>query len=112
MWKSGACGLGLPGIGRMWVGMPALRAKATIAVPPSQQNSLTEVTIPPSAAVIDTRFSFGRPHRCSHHDGLGPRERGSVRRNPALGRFATSLACLARQAGPLAFKRLQNEGFI
>jgi hypothetical protein len=38
---------------------PALRAKATIAVPPSQQNSLADVTIPPSAAVIDTRFSFG-----------------------------------------------------
>src|SRR3954454_4846947 len=32
--------------------------------------------------------------------------------NPAFGRFATSLACLARQAGPLAFERLQNEGFI
>src|SRR5664279_6383528 len=59
MWKSGAFALGLPGIGRMWVGIPAGRAKATIAVPPSQQNSLADVTIPPSAAVIDARFSFG-----------------------------------------------------
>jgi hypothetical protein len=41
------------------VGIPALRAKATIALPPSQQNSLAGVTIPPSAAAMETRFSFG-----------------------------------------------------
>src|SRR5271166_2557366 len=59
IWKSGACGLGLPGAGRMWVGIPALRAKATIAEPPSQQNSLADLTTPPRAAVMDTRFNFG-----------------------------------------------------
>src|SRR3954468_18269587 len=34
------------------------------------------------------------------------------RGNPALGRFAASLARLTRQAGSLAFERFQNEGFV
>src|SRR5271166_6231799 len=52
-------GVGLPGIGRTWVGIAARRAKATIAVPPSQQNWLAEVTTPPSAAAMETRFNRG-----------------------------------------------------
>src|SRR5271165_4795116 len=32
--------------------------------------------------------------------------------NPALGRFAASLARLTRHAGALAFERFQNEGFV
>ena len=47
------------GIGKTWAAIPARRAKATIAVPPSQQNSLAGVTTPSSAAAIDTRFNFG-----------------------------------------------------
>src|SRR5271166_3865054 len=59
MWKSGAFEFGLPGAGRMCAGRPALRAEATIAVPPSQQNSAAGVTTTSGAAVIDTRFDFG-----------------------------------------------------
>ena len=40
-------------------GIAALRAKATMAVPPSQQNWLAGVTTPPRAAVMDARFSLG-----------------------------------------------------
>src|SRR3954470_11737260 len=50
----------------MWTGIAALRAKATMAVPPatmavppSQQNWLAGVTAPPRAAVMDARFSLG-----------------------------------------------------
>src|SRR3954462_5597501 len=43
----------------MWIGIAALRAKATMAVPPSQQNWLAGVTAPPRAAVMDARFSLG-----------------------------------------------------
>jgi len=37
--------------------MPARRAKATIAVPPSQQSSLAGVTTPSSAPALDTRLT-------------------------------------------------------
>jgi hypothetical protein len=50
--------VGLPGIGRMWAAIAARRAKATIAVPPSQQKLLAGATTQPSAAAMDTRFNL------------------------------------------------------
>src|SRR5271165_3881743 len=42
----------------MCAAIPARLAKATIAVPPSQQNSLSGVTTPPRTAAIEARSSF------------------------------------------------------
>src|SRR5436853_3491939 len=60
MCRLGASGLGPPGDGRVWPGMFALRAKPTIALPPSQHSGLSDVTTPPKAAVIEVWFSLGR----------------------------------------------------
>ena len=60
-WRSVASGLGLPGARTTWTGMFALRAKATIAFPPSQTNRFARVTTPLSAAAIEARSTFGYP---------------------------------------------------
>src|SRR3954464_12398535 len=60
MWRLGASGLGPPGDGRIWQAIPTLRAKPAIALPPSQQSWLADVTTPPKAVVTDARLSLGR----------------------------------------------------
>jgi len=92
--------------------MPALRPKATIALRPSQQDWLAEVTRPPSAAAMDTRFSFDRTASVVAPWRSRAGDRDLFGGQPALGRFSASLAPRARQAGPLAFERLRNARLV
>src|SRR5436853_3261040 len=105
MCRLGASGLGPPGDGRVWPGMFALRAKPTIALPPSQHSGLSDVTTPPKAAVIEVRFSLGRtaavvaPLRSrATRTGICSADR------PRLAAFA-ALACGMRKIGPFALER-------
>ena len=68
MCRWGASAVGLPGAGPAWKGIPALRAKAAIARPPSPTQWLPGVTTPASAApteAVDLRQDRveGRPFR-------------------------------------------------
>src|ERR687886_1536319 len=57
--RLGASGRGPPGFGRMLQAIACLRAKPTIALPPSQQSWLSTVTTPSNAAVTAARERLG-----------------------------------------------------
>ena len=101
----------MPDLGRTCATIPARRAKATIAPPPSQQNVLADVMTPPSAAAIEARSNFG-----STASVVAPRrsrasitcddDRDLLRGSP-VGRNAASLA---GSKTPLAKLRIKVVG--
>src|SRR3954452_7214411 len=94
----------------MWTGIAALRAKATMAVPPSQQNWLAGVTAPPRAAVMDARFSLG--NTASIVAPLRSRATMTGICSAESPRLTASPARSTRNAGSLAFEGFQNKRLI
>ena len=93
--------------------MFALRAKATIAFPPSQTNRLAGVTTPSSAAAIEARSTFGNTASMVAPSRSRATRIGNVFEEEArVLRLAAPLARLAGKTGAAALEQFQDERLV